>query len=121
MGGIMGTFNILTGEMLMSAFPSRSSEMARNLEQYYPGNEAWSNFVKAIPPEIDRYRLKNELVQSLGGDTEIAKVVFFHVGDGAIRWIAEPVPALDGLRPIDCVADQALIRRLKTTLMRIPS
>jgi Protein of unknown function (DUF2384) len=65
--------------------------------------------------------LQDEFVQKLDGHGDIASVVWFLMGDSSVAWISQPDPALDGLRPIDCLASPSLIRRLKSMLMRMPS
>jgi hypothetical protein len=94
--------------------------MAHELEQYYPGDTAWSNFVSVFDVDWPTCRFQESLIENLCGQTDIAKVVFALTGDEAVRWIHTPAPALDGLSAADCVASPRLVRRLRSMLMRMP-
>jgi hypothetical protein len=87
------------------------------LEEHYPGDRAWSNFVTSVTP----HELKNELVKQLQGHEDIATVISSLMGESSPRWISQPVAALDGLTPKGCLANPSLVRRLKSMLMRFPS
>lgn len=86
------------------------------LEQYYTGDEEWirfsglySNTTGSIVSELENI-LK---------DRSVANVIDGILGNTSLVWIYKKVPALDNLRPVDCMDDQALKKRLKTMLMRM--
>lgn len=90
------------------------------LETYYKGDEAWQVFVSAFEEHWEKCYFKEELIGALNGQEDIALVVYASVKDRWKSWIDQPIPALDGLSPHDCVKNQILLRRLRTMLMRMP-
>lgn len=88
-----------------------------HLEQYYPGDEEWTVFA-------DLYRhtpgsaVFNEL-ESIFKDRSIAAVITGILGNTSLEWINKKMPALDNQRPVDCVDDPQLQKRLRTMLMRM--
>ncbi|NHV28110.1 hypothetical protein [Burkholderia sp. D-99] len=90
------------------------------LEQYYPGDASWQRFVAVFSQSRSRQEVV-DLARSLDGDVDLATVVYEVVGAGYDKWIREKVPAMDDLAPIDCVRSPALMKRLRTALMRFPS
>ena len=87
------------------------------LEQYYTGDEEWKRF-------SDLYRnttgsiIVSEL-ENILKDRSVANVIAGILGNSSIDWIYKKVPALDNLRPVDCMYDPALKKRLRTMLMRM--
>jgi hypothetical protein len=94
--------------------------MAHRLEEHYAGDEAWAAFVEALPDEWDQCTFKEELWLSLQGNVDLAKLIYFQARDTSLAYINKPVPALDGLSPIACLATPTLLRRLRSMLMRMP-
>jgi hypothetical protein len=94
--------------------------MPHELERYYPGDAAWSNYVGVMSEAWPACGFQQSLLAELGGLTDIAQVVYALVGDDALRWIHSPAPALDGLSPLECLANADLARRLRSMLMRMP-
>lgn len=92
----------------------------RLLEKYYKGGEAWSKFSSLFVDNWEKCKFKEELVKKFDGNVDIAMVVFASLGNEALRWSSEPVPALGNNSPIDCVSSVEKMKRLKTMLMRMP-
>jgi hypothetical protein len=88
------------------------------LEQQYAGDDAWTTFVAAIPEGSGQ--CPAELVKALNGHVDLAKAAFFHVGEVALSWVNNTVPALDGLTPVECAREPRLVVRLRSMLMRMP-
>ncbi|RKE56062.1 hypothetical protein [Sphingobacterium detergens] len=87
------------------------------LEQYYPGDEEWTAFstlYRSMPQLAVLTELKNRFL-----DESLVYVIVGIVGDAALAWAERKIPALDHLRPVDCVGNTGLERRLKTMLMRM--
>lgn len=87
------------------------------LEQYYPGEEEWITF-------SDLYRNKPEAaipneLENIFKDRSVAIVIAGILENTSLEWINKKIPALDNLRPVDCVDDPGLQKRLRTMLMRI--
>lgn len=94
--------------------------MTDELEHFYSGDEAWTNFVRAFEPEWTAYPYQDDLVAELGGQVDIAKVVAAEFGDGALEAIYSPVPALASLSMAQCVLMTNFVLRLREMLMRMP-
>jgi hypothetical protein len=89
------------------------------LEEHYPGDDAWANFVASTPEGFDRFAGATALANALSGDRELAAVVYVHLGEQALAWVESPKGMLDGLSPAACLSDIVLLRRLRTMLMRM--
>ena len=89
------------------------------LELGYSGDEAWNRLVNAY---LERCKGENvyPLSKLLDNHEDIAIVIcgFFGTESG-LRWIKEKIPVLEYLRPIDCLDNEILLKRLKTALMQI--
>ncbi len=88
------------------------------LEQYYSGDSNWIQFAsyyKLIPNTMHTIKL----IRLLNNDELLAKVIEGLIGEKAINWIMKQIPALDNLRPIDCISTVDLLYRLRTMLMRM--
>lgn len=88
------------------------------LEQYYPGDESWDQFTsyyRGLPSTNNLLELK----KMLNNDEVLAKTIDGLVGQTATSWIMRFIPALDDLRPIDCLSSINLLNRLRTMLMRM--
>jgi hypothetical protein len=90
------------------------------LEEQYPGDNAWGEFARVSDGFWDQCAFKDELVTNLK-DLGLAKAVYMLTSDAALDWVFQGVPALDGLRPVDCLVNPVLVCRLRSMLMRMPS
>ncbi|VAW87483.1 Signal transduction histidine kinase CheA [hydrothermal vent metagenome] len=91
-----------------------------SLENYFPGNKRWNDFVSCFENEWVECDFQNELIEQLSNNVDIAKVIYASVGTIALDWIKETVPALENLSPSECLKSFNGTRRLKTMLMRMP-
>ncbi len=87
------------------------------LEQYYPGDDKWIAF-SALYRTMPEPAVFTEL-KSIFPDEALAYVIGGIFGDVALAWIEREIPALDNLRPMDCLGNTGLEKRLKTMLMRM--
>ena len=90
------------------------------LENYYSGDESW-----AALEELGLGRHRDvptvlSLSQALNEDLGLACVIYEVIGSGAFAWLDNKLPVLDHIRPLDCVGDPRLIKRLREALMRFP-
>jgi len=86
----------------------------------YLGDEAWNRFVNAY---LKRCKGRNVYLLSklLDNHEDIAIVICGYFGtESGLKWIKEKIPVLEYLRPIDCLDNENLLKRLKTALMRLP-
>jgi len=92
----------------------------KRLENYYSGDNDWSDFVELYAEDYldDNART---LSAKLNGALDLAIVIY---GKRGLRegewWIKQEVPMLDDLRPLDCLNDPELLKRLRECLMRMP-
>lgn len=93
--------------------------MVHGLEKYYPGDDAWHNFVQVFSSAWSDCNCQDEMTQKLNGQRDIAMVIYGINRSGWATWIDLHIPALDGASPVECVADPMLVRRLRTMLMRL--
>ncbi|ATA21759.1 hypothetical protein [Gibbsiella quercinecans] len=90
------------------------------LERYYSSDADWNDFVKLYAED---YLDENARILSskLNGAIDLAIVIY---GKRGIKegewWIEQEVPMLDKIRPLDCLDDPELLRRLRECLMRMP-
>ncbi len=89
------------------------------MENYYPGDNEWSKYVNFYTEYNDGnvYRL----LKLLNNHLDMAIVIYGYFGmEESLRWVTYKIPVLNNLRPIDCLENEALLKRLKTALMRLP-
>ena len=90
------------------------------LEDEYPGDAVWQSTV-ALYREDYLDDDAHTLAKALGGDLDLAVVLRGKRGlKEGLWWIDHKVPALDNVRPADCLEDPRLIKRLRTALMSMP-
>lgn len=90
------------------------------LENYYSGDENWDELEELALKEHRGVPEIAEISKRLGGNLGLACVIYATVGNGAIEWLERKIPALDNIRPLDCINDPLLIKRLREALMRFP-
>ena len=71
------------------------------------------NYVKA------RTKSTNELLNLLNNDIKLVNVIEYREMENSLFWIKSYISALNNLRPIDCVNDDKLLKRLKECLLRM--
>lgn len=89
------------------------------LEQYYSGDESWENFSNAFNEVWTESNFQKQLLSLLDNQTDLAKVIYYHNIESSIEWLYSKIPALDNLKPIECLKDTELTKRLKVCLMRM--
>ncbi|UOK42165.1 MULTISPECIES: hypothetical protein [Flavobacterium] len=85
------------------------------LEKYY-SEENWKHFSETF----QGLNVPNNLIMSLNDNEELAKVIFGLLEKDSNDWINKSVPALDYLKPLDCLEKENLLKRLKVCLTRMP-
>lgn len=89
------------------------------LEQYYSGDSALNDFVDVHRREMKATATPSSLIDNLSGQEDLATVIASLVPDPE-AWIHRPVPALDGLSPLECLDTSSGVTRLRVCLMRFP-
>jgi hypothetical protein len=90
------------------------------LEDDYPGDAEWQVLVQLYEEDYldDDAR---SLAKQLDGNLDMAVILYGKRGlKEGLWWVEQQVPALDNMRPADCLKDPKLIKRLRTALMRMP-
>jgi hypothetical protein len=87
------------------------------LEKFYAGNDAWEKFAE-LCKDI-KTNNTNELLNLLNNDIKLVNVIEWRVRENSLYWIKEKIPALNNLRPIDCIDNGILLNRLKECLLRM--
>lgn len=91
-----------------------------HMESEYAGDEHWRCYSQLYAEDYldDEAR---ELADMLGGHLDMAVIIRGKRGfKEGVWWISQRVPALEGLRPIDCLSEPHLLLRLREVLMRMP-
>lgn len=87
------------------------------LEKYYLGDDSWKQFSSMFNDKPNT-QLTYEL-ENIFKNIALAKVIENIIGKSSLNWINKKIPALDNIRPIDCLNSPELLKRLKTMLMRM--
>ncbi|MGH8781194.1 hypothetical protein [Paraburkholderia sp.] len=90
------------------------------LENYYSGDENWDDLEKLVLKEYKDIPEVRKILAKLGEDLGLACVIYATIGHGGAAWLDRKIPVLDDLRPLDCINDPVLIKRLREALMRFP-
>jgi len=90
-----------------------------SLEKYYAGDDIWKKSVKIFSDAYlnDDARL---LAEKLNGHLDLAVIIYGKRGiKEALWWIEQEVPALEGIKPVDCLKDPELLKYLRECVMRM--
>jgi hypothetical protein len=90
------------------------------LEDEYTGDADWHGFVRLYEEDyLDDNA--HTLAKAMDANLDMAVILYSKRGlKEGLWWIEQQVPALDNIRPVDCLKDPKLIKRLRTALMRMP-
>ena len=91
-----------------------------SLEYHYAGDKKWKSYSDFYAEDYldDNARLLSE---KLDGYLDLAVVIYGKRGlKEGLWWIEREVPALEGVKPINCLNNPELLKRLRECLMRMP-
>ncbi|MFS2223465.1 hypothetical protein [Pantoea sp. B65] len=91
-----------------------------SLEHHYAGDEKWKSYADFYAEDYldDNARL---LAEKLEGHLDLAIIIYGKRGlKEGLWWIEREVPALEGVKPVDCLNDPELLKRLRECVMRMP-
>ena len=91
-----------------------------SLEKYFKSETDWKDFSRNYNEKWAECPFKEELLEKVRNNKEIAVVIYGTVEDGAFNYLNSNIPALDGLTPLECLESKDTIKRLKVALMRMP-
>lgn len=90
------------------------------LENYFSGEKTWNKFFEMCNDYNDSQNEDfKKLLKYLNNNFELTTVIFFRRGKHSIEWLNSNIPALDNLKPIECLKNEKLILRLKECLLRM--
>lgn len=89
------------------------------LEQYYNGQKSWLEFSSNFNEEWKSSEFQKSLLNKLNNQIDIARVIYFHIGENSLEWINKKIPALNNLTPLECLKKEETTNRLKVCLMRM--
>ncbi|MEZ5007636.1 MAG: hypothetical protein R2753_05720 [Chitinophagales bacterium] len=89
------------------------------LENFYKGDEDWRNRVTVDSKLWTNSVSQIELLEKLDNHLDIAIVVNGKLGDSSLSWIDGEIPALENLKPVDCLQSESFMKRLKVCLSRM--
>ena len=90
------------------------------LENFYSGDECWFEFAALFETQWAKCSFQRELLEKLGGAEDLAMVIYGTLLGTSMDWVEKEVPALEGLKPVDCLNSESGVRRLRTCLHRFP-
>jgi len=90
------------------------------LEQYFKGQKNWEEFSDNFNDVWVNSDLQKSLLSELENRIDLAKVIYYNIGETSIDWLNKKVPALDNLTPLECLKTEKTTNRLKECLMRMP-
>ena len=89
------------------------------LEQYYNGQKSWLEFSSNFNDEWKSSEFQKSLLNKLNNQIDIARVIYFHIGENSLEWLNKKIPALNNLTPLECLKTEKTTNRLKVCLMRM--
>jgi hypothetical protein len=91
----------------------------RLLEDAYSGDAWWREFAEVCRPEWRHCRFQKELLEAVGGDRDLAAVMYRQLDVGALKWLDQRIPALSGRKPRTCLRTAGGRKGVKECLMRM--
>jgi hypothetical protein len=90
------------------------------LEKFYSGDLIWEQNASIAYKQywVDS-AMQKKLVEQVGGDLMLAAMIYAKTEEGCLRWLETKVPALQNIKPKQCLFDPKLMIRLRETLMRM--
>jgi hypothetical protein len=91
----------------------------KRLEDFYCGDAAFRSFARACRADWRDCDFQKELLEAVGGDRDLAVVMYRQLDDQALKWLDRRVPALSGRKPRTCLQTARGRRGVKECLMRM--
>lgn len=88
------------------------------LERYY-NEDDWNNFIEELDKKHKKSNIESILTDLFKGDEEVAMVIYKTLGLQSLDWIHQRNYSLLNIKPIECLGDENLKKRLKVKLMRM--
>ena len=88
------------------------------LEKYFT-DDNWNEFSNIFNLSYIVGKEEILLREKISNNDKMSTIIYQIHGSESLNWIYSKVPALDNLRPIDCITNDNLKKRLKVCLMRM--
>ena len=88
------------------------------IEEHFD-NSLWENYIKLYESFWVNSEYQKTLLKSLNNKVDIAQVIYGILEMESHIWIEKIIPALGNMKPINCIDDEILFKRLKTMLTRM--
>jgi len=90
------------------------------LENFYSGDFIWEqNATTAYKQYWVDSDTQKKLLEKVGGDLMLAAMIYAKTEEGCLIWLETKVPALQNIKPDQCLIDPNRKLRLRETLMRM--
>ncbi|MEE3664908.1 hypothetical protein V2I52_23895 [Brenneria sp. g21c3] len=90
------------------------------LELDYISDNAWNDLVKSFDGVYSNTDV-DILTEKMNGARDMAIVINGKIGlKGGLEWMERKVKTLENIRPLDCLDDPELIKRLRQYLIELP-
>ena len=63
------------------------------LEQYFSGQKNWLEFSSNFDEDWKSSDFQKLLLNKLNNQADIAKVIYYHIGENSLKWIDKKIPA----------------------------
>jgi uncharacterized protein (DUF2384 family) len=90
------------------------------LENFYAGDIAWFALVELIREDYwQETQIQKDLLKKVENKIDLAIVIYGRVKNDCLDWVDRKIPALENLRPVDCLNNEFRTLRLRECLMRM--
>lgn len=92
---------------------------SRPTDYYKNSDEWWRAFAKLGEEEFANCNIREQLLDDLNHDTELAIVINHFVGENYKSWMfRKDIEGLGGLSPIECLAAEWSLKRLRMLFLQ---
>lgn len=88
------------------------------LERFY-NDDAWCEFIEQLNTHHKKSCIESILSDLLRGNQELAMVIYVTLGSESLDWMHKRSYSLFNIKPIECLGNDNLEKRLKVQLMRM--
>lgn len=88
------------------------------LERYYD-DESWFEFIEQLNKQHKKSNMESILSDLLRGNQELAMAIYETLGLQSLDWMHQRNYSLFNIKPIECLGNDNLEKRLKVQLMRM--
>ena len=86
----------------------------------YVGDSAWGEYAECFLADWDDCPFQRDLLAAVGGDRNVAIVMWRHFQGQALDALNKPWPVLGDRTPNDCMHSDLGVKRLRQALIEFP-